>query len=135
MTLPLLGPGLLAAAALVFLSTATELTATLILSPTGTMTLATGFWSYTTGLSYGAAAPYAALMVGLSAIPAVVLVPLSRSGPGGLGDVSEDPDRRGLEKSFGRHRVLSGVDADGRPTTRSPRCSARRAAARRRSCA
>jgi iron(III) transport system permease protein len=72
-TLPLIGPGLLAAAALVFLSTATELTATLILSPTGTTTLATGFWSYTTGLSYGAAAPYAAVMVGLSAIPAVVL--------------------------------------------------------------
>ncbi len=72
-TLPLIGPGLLAAAALVFLSTATELTATLILSPTGTVTLATGFWSYTTGLSYGAAAPYAAVMVGLSAIPAVVL--------------------------------------------------------------
>jgi iron(III) transport system permease protein len=64
---------LLAAAALVFLSTATELTATLILSPTGTTTLATGFWEYTTGLSYGAAAPYAAVMVGLSAIPAVVL--------------------------------------------------------------
>jgi iron(III) transport system permease protein len=72
-TLPLLGPGLLAAAALVFLSTATELTATLILSPTGTTTLATGFWAYTTDLSYGAAAPYAAIMVGLCALPAFVL--------------------------------------------------------------
>ena len=79
-TLPLIGPGLLAAAALVFLSTATELTATLILSPTGTTTLATGFWSYTVGLSYGAAAPYAAIMVGLSAIPAFVLARYLGSG-------------------------------------------------------
>ncbi|MGH3781106.1 MAG: ABC transporter permease, partial [Pseudonocardiaceae bacterium] len=46
-TLPLLGPGLAAAAALVFLSTTTELTATLLLRPTGLQTLATQFWVYT----------------------------------------------------------------------------------------
>ena len=46
-----------------FLTAVTELTATLILVPTGVHTLATQFWAYTTNLSYGAAAPYAALLV------------------------------------------------------------------------
>jgi iron(III) transport system permease protein len=73
-TLPLLGPGLAAAASLVFLSTVTELTATLLLRPTGTDTLATEFWTYASALSYGAAAPYAAVMVGVSAIPTYLLV-------------------------------------------------------------
>jgi iron(III) transport system permease protein len=72
-TLPLLGPGLAAAAALVFLSTTTELTATLLLRPTGMQTLATQFWVYTSGLAYGAAAPYAALMVAVSALPTYLL--------------------------------------------------------------
>ena len=58
-TLPLIGPGLAAAFCLVFLETATELTATLILIPTGVQTLATGFWAQQTNLSYSAAAPYA----------------------------------------------------------------------------
>lgn len=73
-TLPLLAPGLAAAAALVFLTSVTELTATLLLRPTGTETLATQFWLYTDGLSYGAAAPYAALMVGISALPTYLLI-------------------------------------------------------------
>jgi iron(III) transport system permease protein len=72
-TLPLIAPGLAAAFALVFISSATELTATLLLRPTGVNTLATQFWTYTTDFSYGAAAPYAALMVAISAIPAYVL--------------------------------------------------------------
>jgi iron(III) transport system permease protein len=72
-TLPLIAPGLGAAFALVFISSATELTATLLLHPTGVKTLATQFWAYTTELSYGAAAPYAALMVAISAIPAYLL--------------------------------------------------------------
>ena len=42
---PLLAPGLGAGAALVFLAVVTELTATLLLAPTGTTTLATAFWS------------------------------------------------------------------------------------------
>ncbi|MEA2267220.1 MAG: iron(III) transport system permease protein, partial [Solirubrobacteraceae bacterium] len=66
-TLPLIAPGLGAAAALVFLSAATELTATLLLRPTGSETLATQFWNYQTSLAFGAAAPYAALMVGICA--------------------------------------------------------------------
>jgi iron(III) transport system permease protein len=72
-TLPLIAPGLGAAAALVFLSAATELTATLLLRPTGSETLATQFWTYQTSLAYGAAAPYAAVMVGICA-PATYLL-------------------------------------------------------------
>ena len=72
-TIPLLVPGLGVAAALVTLSASTELTATLLLRPIGTETLATRFWSYTTGLSYGAAAPYAAIMIGVSIIPVLLL--------------------------------------------------------------
>lgn len=73
-TLPLIAPGLGAAAALVFISSVTELTATLILRPTGTETLATQFWLYTGGLAYGAAAPYALLMMAISAVPTYVLI-------------------------------------------------------------
>ena len=62
-TLPLIAPGLGAGAALVFLAVVTELTATLLLAPIGTRTLATEFWSQSNSLAYGAAAPYAALMV------------------------------------------------------------------------
>jgi iron(III) transport system permease protein len=72
-TLPLIMPGLGAAAAMVALTAGTELTATLLLHPTGTNTLATVFWSYTTALAYGAAAPYAALMI-LLTVPAVLLL-------------------------------------------------------------
>jgi iron(III) transport system permease protein len=73
-TLPLIAPGLAAAVSIVFLSSVTELTATLVLRPTGTETLATRFWTYSTGLAYGAAAPYAALMIAISAVPTYLLV-------------------------------------------------------------
>ncbi len=72
-TLPLMAPGVGAGAALVFLAVVTELTSTLLLAPTGTRTLATAFWSQTGDLNYGAAAPYAALMVLLS-LPATLLL-------------------------------------------------------------
>jgi iron(III) transport system permease protein len=72
-TLPLMGPGLGAGAALVFLAVATELTATLLLAPIGTQTLATQFWSASSSLAYGAAAPYAALMI-LVSLPATYLL-------------------------------------------------------------
>ena len=58
---PRTGPSSLAA--LVFLAISTELTATLMLSPIGTSTLATEFWSASSELRYGAAAPYALLLV------------------------------------------------------------------------
>ncbi len=72
-TLPLIAPGLAVAFALVFISSATELTATLLLRPTGVNTLATRFWAYTAELSYGSAAPYAAMMVAVSAVPAYLI--------------------------------------------------------------
>jgi iron(III) transport system permease protein len=72
-TLPLVAPGLAAGFCLVFLSAVTELTATLLLVPTGVHTLATQFWAYQTNAAYGAAAPYAVVMVGLAAIPTYVL--------------------------------------------------------------
>jgi iron(III) transport system permease protein len=72
-TLPLIGPGLAAAFCLVFLESATELTATLVLIPTNAQTLATQFWAYQTNFSYSQAAPYAGVMLLLAAIPSYVL--------------------------------------------------------------
>ncbi|MGH9088346.1 MAG: ABC transporter permease, partial [Acidimicrobiales bacterium] len=72
-TLPLVGPGLAAAFSLVFLEVVTELTATLVLIPTGAATLATQFWSYETNLSYAQAAPYAAVMMAVAVVPSYVL--------------------------------------------------------------
>jgi len=72
-TLPLVAPGVAAATALVFIAIATELTATLLLAPIGTRTLATQFWSESSSMAYGAAAPYALLLVLLS-IPATVML-------------------------------------------------------------
>ncbi|MEJ1974970.1 MAG: iron ABC transporter permease [Acetobacteraceae bacterium] len=54
--LPLAGPGLGAAAAMVFVSVVTELTGTLLLSPIGTRTLATQVWANTSTLAFAAAA-------------------------------------------------------------------------------
>jgi iron(III) transport system permease protein len=72
-TLRLAGPGLVAAFCLVFLSTVTELTATLLLIPTGTQTLATQFWAYESNLSYSQAAPFALVMIVVAAVPSYVL--------------------------------------------------------------
>ncbi|HTP14811.1 MAG TPA: iron ABC transporter permease [Streptosporangiaceae bacterium] len=72
-TLRLIGPGLAAAFCLVFLSVVTELTATLLLIPTGAQTLATQFWAYEQNLSYGQAAPFALAMIALAAVPSYVL--------------------------------------------------------------
>lgn len=72
-TLPLIAPGMGVAAAMVMLAASTELTATLLLRPIGTNTLATQFWTFTSGLAYGEAAPYAALMIAISAVPVLVL--------------------------------------------------------------
>ena len=65
--LPLVLPGVLGGFALVFIATSTELTATLLLAPTGTTTLATAFWSASDALDYALAAPYALAMIVLSA--------------------------------------------------------------------
>ena len=72
-TRPLVTPGLAAAFCLVFLSAVTELTATLILVPTGVQTLATQFWNYQQNLAYGQAAPFALAMIAIAAVPSYVL--------------------------------------------------------------
>jgi iron(III) transport system permease protein len=73
-TLPLIGPGLMAAFCLVFLESATELTATLVLRPTSIETLATQFWAIgETNVSYDQAAPYAGMMILIAAVPSYVL--------------------------------------------------------------
>lgn len=63
---PLAGPGVGAGAAMVFVFVATELTATLLLSPIGTRTLATEVWANTSSLAFAAAAPFAAAMLVIS---------------------------------------------------------------------
>ncbi|GAB2817210.1 ABC transporter permease [Lentzea nigeriaca] len=78
--LPLIAPGLGAGAALVFIAVVTELTATLLLAPIGTTTLATQFWSNSDSAAYGAAAPYATLMVLLSAPATYLLTREARRG-------------------------------------------------------
>ena len=75
-------PGAAAGAAMVFLAITTELTATLILAPTGTRTLATTFWSLTSEIEYVAAAPYALLMIVLSLPLTWVLYHQSRRAAG-----------------------------------------------------
>lgn len=66
-TLRLTAPAAAGGAALVFLAIANELTATLLLSPNGTSTLATEFWSKSSEIDYAGAAPYALLMIVISA--------------------------------------------------------------------
>jgi iron(III) transport system permease protein len=72
-TLRLTAPAAAAGASLVFVAVATELTATLILAPTGTRTLSMRFWSLSSELDYAAAAPYALVLVVL-AIPVTLVL-------------------------------------------------------------
>ncbi|MGV8895059.1 MAG: ABC transporter permease [Rhodoglobus sp.] len=69
LALPSVGVG----AMLVAIATMKELPATLLLRPTGVTTLATELWSRTVIFEFGAAAPYAAALVLLAAVPAVAL--------------------------------------------------------------
>jgi iron(III) transport system permease protein len=68
-TLPLARPGILAGAALVFLTTMKELPATLILAPIGFETLAVRVWSASSEAFFARAALPALLLIALSAIP------------------------------------------------------------------
>ncbi|MFV9504891.1 MAG: ABC transporter permease [Oscillochloridaceae bacterium umkhey_bin13] len=67
-TTPLLAPGLLAGAALVFLTTIKELPTTLLLGPTGFSTLATMVWSASTEAMFARAAAPALLLLLISAL-------------------------------------------------------------------
>lgn len=72
-TLPVMAPSVAAAGALVALGIANELTATLLLAPNGTRTLATEFWSASNSVAYTDAAPYALLLI-LASIPVVAIL-------------------------------------------------------------
>src|SRR5690606_37896288 len=72
-TVPLAAPGIAAGAALTFVVCMKELPATLLLHPTGMVTLATRLWAETTTASYAAAAPYAATLILIAAIPSYLL--------------------------------------------------------------
>jgi iron(III) transport system permease protein len=73
-TAPLAGSGILAGAALVFLTTMKELPATLLLGPTGFETLATRIWGATSEAFFARAAAPALLLVAISAFPLYLLV-------------------------------------------------------------
>ncbi len=70
-TLPLALPGMLAGAALVFLTSLKELPATLLLRPAGFDTLAVRAWTWAVDGSYVQAAPAALLLVLIFGSPAV----------------------------------------------------------------
>jgi iron(III) transport system permease protein len=81
-TAPLVRPGVIAGAALVFLTAMKELPATLLLGPTGYPTLATSVWSTTSEAFFArAAAPGLALIL-LSGVPLAIL--LARRDDSGL---------------------------------------------------
>ena len=73
-TLPLVRPGVLSGAALVFLLTMKELPATLILRPTGFPTLATSIWSAASEAFFAQAAAPALLLVLASSVPLAFLM-------------------------------------------------------------
>lgn len=73
-------PGIGAGVLLVALTAMKELPATLLLRPTGVDTLATSLWRYTEASAYGAAAPYAAMLIVVAAVPAILL---TREATGG----------------------------------------------------
>ena len=77
---PLSRPGFLLGGLLVMVTAMKELPATLMLRPTGMDTLATLLWSRTDVASYGAAAPYALMLIVLAAIPAFLLSQSDRRG-------------------------------------------------------
>lgn len=66
-------PGIMAGGLLVAVTAMKELPATLLLRPTGIDTLAIELWSRTSASAYGAAAPYAAVLILVAAIPAFLL--------------------------------------------------------------
>lgn len=72
-TLPLVRPGILTGAALVFLLTMKELPATLILSPIGFTTLASSIWAAAEEAFFARAAAPALLLIAVSSIPLAII--------------------------------------------------------------
>jgi len=78
--LPLLWPGMLTAALLVFVEVMKELPATALLRPLGGDTLAVAVWEATKDSRFDTAALPALLIVAVGLVPVVMLVRLSRRG-------------------------------------------------------
>lgn len=72
-TLPLVRPGIISGAALVFLTAMKELPATLLLAPSGFPTLATSVWSSVSEAFFARAAAPALLLVLLSSLPLALI--------------------------------------------------------------
>ncbi|APE37896.1 hypothetical protein BOX37_00385 [Nocardia mangyaensis] len=72
-TVPLAAPGILAGAALVFVSCAKELPATLLLQPAGQNTLALELWKHTEVVQYTQAAWYGLILVVVAVLPTIAL--------------------------------------------------------------
>jgi len=72
-TVRLAAPGAASAMALSSLGIMNELTATQMLAPNGTRTLAMAFWALTSEIDYAGAAPYALLMI-LFSLPLTLLL-------------------------------------------------------------
>jgi len=87
-TLPLVSPGLLAGATLVFLSIMKELPATLLLRPIGFDTLATEVWTATGVSAYSDAAPPA---LALMLVASPIVYGLTVRGGAGLEEPVEVP--------------------------------------------
>lgn len=81
-TLRLTAPAAAGGAALVFLAIVNELTATLLLAPNGTRTLSTAFWALSSEIDYAGAAPYALLMILISAPMTYLLFQQSKKAAG-----------------------------------------------------
>ncbi|MBC2641218.1 MULTISPECIES: iron ABC transporter permease [unclassified Rhodococcus (in: high G+C Gram-positive bacteria)] len=81
-TLRLAAPATAAGGALVFLGIVNELTATLLLAPTGTRTLSMQFWSLSSEIDYAGAAPYALIMIVMSLPMTYVLFTQSKKVAG-----------------------------------------------------
>lgn len=73
-TLPIVRPGLLAGASLVFLTAMKELPATLLLSPIGFKTLATSVWGSVSEAFFAQAAAPALLLIVVSSVPMAYFV-------------------------------------------------------------
>jgi iron(III) transport system permease protein len=78
--LPLLWPGIVTAALLVFVEVMKELPATALLRPLGNDTLAIAVWEATKDSRFDTAALPALLIVTVSLVPVVVMIRLSRDG-------------------------------------------------------
>ena len=78
-TVPLARPGILAGAAIVFLTVVKELPITLLLRPTGFSTLATEIWTAAGSGDLGAAAAPALTLILLSAVPTLLLASRDRA--------------------------------------------------------